>query len=76
VTERIPLIRSVCALLRAISDGGRLMYRQAWQVSQDRGWRQWTVEYRNGDWQAVDARIALTAQRKVLVTMYHAEEQP
>jgi hypothetical protein len=68
VTERIPLIRSVCALLRAIASGGRLMYRQPWQVSQDRSWRQWTIEYSNGDWQAVDARIAVTAHRKGLVS--------
>ena len=72
MTERIPIIRSVCALLRAIADGGRLVYRQPWQVGQDRGWRQWTVEYRNGDWQAVDARIAVTAHRKGLVT-YESE---
>lgn len=62
------VIRSVPELLRAIYAGGRLMHVHSWAVSQDTNWREWIVVYRDGTRQSVDARIAVTAHRKGMVT--------
>ena len=71
MTADAPL-RSIRDLLLAIAAGGRLVHYQRWQVSEATGWREWVVVHRDGTRQGVDARIAVTAHRKGMVTYEEA----
>ena len=62
-----PAIRSIRELRRAIACGGRLQYRQPWQLNEEAGWHSWIVVERDGTRRVVDPRIAVTAHRKGLV---------
>lgn len=65
-------VRSIQELVLLLREGGVLVKREAWQLNESNGWREWAVQLEGWEYQ-VSPRIAVTAHRKGLVT-YQTEE--
>jgi hypothetical protein len=70
---RAPSIRTIRDLLWAIAGGARLVKCEPWRFSEDSAWHEWMVVRRDGTRQIVEAKIAVTAHRKGMVTFEEGE---
>jgi hypothetical protein len=72
MSHQLSTVSTVIDLLAVMRKGARLVRAERWELGQEYAWFTYTARLPNGDFHPVSERIAITAERRGLVTVERA----